>query len=161
MESLAAVRDYPPLYTLQPNLDVRGRQLAMWRKILVESKQYIFDVSSKVFSNPTIDRKLNSAFFSELADYLIKEKSAIWLVDKTRLLFLPVTLEAYADALTQWAQKNGAGNSVETIFHIQQTSKGFAFDEAPEELVIAAARVLESRGKCKVLKEGQGVRFNI
>lgn len=160
MESLA-VRDFPPLYTLQPNLDVRGRQLAMWRKLLVESKQYIFDVSSKVFSNPAIDRKLNSIFFGELADYLIKEKSAIWMTEKTRFLFLPVTLETYADSLSQWAVKNGAANSVETLFHIQQSSKGFDFEGVPDELVIAAARNLEARGKCKVLKEGQGIKFSL
>lgn len=161
MESLAAVRDYPPLYTLQPNLDVRGRQLAMWRKILVESKQYMFDVSSKIFTNSSIDRKLNSIFFAELADYLIKEKSAIWQTENTRFLFLPVTLETYADSLGQWAVKHGAANSVETVFHIQQTAQGFEFEGVPDELLIAAARLLETRGKCKVLKEGQGIRFSL
>ena len=153
--------DYPPLYTLQPNLDVRRRQFEVWRQILLDSKQFIFDVSSKLFFNQKIERKINSAFFTALGDFLAKENSACWLnPEKSRLLFLPQTLDAYGDALLAWAENTGARDTVETIFHIQQTSAGFAFEETPEELVVAALQKLEIRGKCKVLKEGQGVRFS-
>jgi ESCRT-II complex subunit VPS25 len=154
--------NYPPLYTLQPNLDVRRRQFEIWRQILSESKQFILDVSSKLFNNSKIERKINSAFFAALGDFLAKENAAVWLsADKSRLLFLPLTLDAYGDALLTWAEKTGARDTVETLFHIQQSSAGFEFDGAPDELVIAALRKLETRGKCKVLKEGQGVRFSL
>jgi len=147
-----SIVDYPPLYTLQPNLEIRGRQFLAWRQILADSKEFIFDVSSQILSNRKIDRKLNAAFFTALGDFLVKENSACWLTPE-RLLFLPLSLDAYGDALLAWAAKTGAG--VETLFHIQQS----ALEGAPEDLVLAALRRLEARGKCKVLKEGQGVRF--
>ena len=153
--------DYPPLYTLQPNLDVRRRQFEAWRQILITSKLYLFDLSSKIFFNSKIERRINSALFASLGDFLTQENSAVWLnPDKSRLLFLPLTLDAYGDALLAWAEKTGARDSVETLFHIQQSSTGFSFEGAPDELVIAALQKLETRGKCKVLKDGQGVRFS-
>ena len=124
--------------------------------------QFIFTASSSCFVNLKIDRKINLDFFLTLGDYLSKEQAGVWLdISKSRFLIFPKSLDVYCDSIVQWATKNGCRNSVETLFHISESSNGYEFADVPDELLLAALKKLESRGKCEILKDGLGVRFSI
>ena len=147
-------------------MDVRQRQIALWRDLLEESKCFLFDFNDHpVFINKRIDRKVGFDLFKAIGDSLFKTNQVQW-ISETRFIFMSKPLDAYADELYQWADQSGSLNTIETLFHIMENSKGFSFNGAPEQLIISALKRLESRGKCSIIKskandgaEHIGVKF--
>lgn len=63
--------DFPPFYTLQPNLESRSKQLRLWKEYILEisSSKRKYTLDHTIFTNKTINRNCSS----ELIDLIIKE----------------------------------------------------------------------------------------
>ena len=121
------IYDYPPLFTLQPNLDTRQKQIDTWISILLnyaqENKRTTWTLSSEgVFTNPKISRSLDSSFILLLYHELVKRNLAEWKKDsKNSVLFLYYkTPDEWATILYQYIIDTGQTNSVLTLFELLQ-----------------------------------------
>jgi hypothetical protein len=71
-------RSFRPLFTLQPVLETREKQLKMWRDIMMDyctkkEIKRIIPSACSLFTNESIERRLSSEGISAVVEYLLKE----------------------------------------------------------------------------------------
>ncbi len=140
--------DYPPLYTLQPNLDVRARQLSIWKDILKNQAPFYLDPESPILSNLKIGRKMT--FFEVLKSHLFGAGLAMTLPDN-RVLVLPAGMQELASEVLRWARDSSHLNVVETFAYLQEKSEGYKFRGLPDDALLEIFRLLQSRGQAKLV----------
>ena len=144
--------DYAPLYTLQPNSDIRTRQLHIWKDIILHhaltNPPFYLDPSSAILSNAKIGRKLT--FFDDLKSFLVSQNVVLTLASN-KLLVLPCCLPELAAEVLRWAQATAHVNVVETFAFLQQRADGFLFRGLPDEAMTEIFRTLERQGLAKLL----------
>ncbi|XP_022798376.1 vacuolar protein-sorting-associated protein 25-like [Stylophora pistillata] len=87
--------NFPPFFTLQPNLDTRRKQIAGWCDLVLafykHHKSYILDVTeaqtSELFFNKKIDRKLSLETINLILEELQSKGNIEWEdIEKTKML---------------------------------------------------------------------------
>lgn len=73
-EVIMSLKDFPPFYTLQPNLETRSKQLSIWKDYILDFSRSNrkFTLDYDIFSNPSINRNCNSEFINMIIQELIK-----------------------------------------------------------------------------------------
>jgi ESCRT-II complex subunit VPS25 len=164
--------NFPPFFTLQPNLDTRRKQVDAWTSLILaycrHHRKYTLDVAealtSPLFNNTTIGRKLSPDTVYILLDDLQKKGHVEW-TDKSRRQCLVMwrTPQEWAQLIYRWAADNGMLNTVCTLYELANGD-----DTVKEEfhgldswLLMRALKVLEQQKKAEVisLSGSEGVKF--
>ncbi|KAI2658886.1 Vacuolar protein-sorting-associated protein 25 [Labeo rohita] len=104
--------NFPPFFTLQPNVDTRQKQLAAWCSLVLSycrhRKLYTLDVleaqESPVFNNKKIERKLSVEAIQVVFEELRKKGNLEWLdKNKSRCLIMWRRPEEWGKLIYQWA----------------------------------------------------------
>uniref|UniRef100_A0A7N9AMA7 Vacuolar protein-sorting-associated protein 25 n=1 Tax=Mastacembelus armatus TaxID=205130 RepID=A0A7N9AMA7_9TELE len=122
--------NFPPFFTLQPNVDTRQKQLAAWCSLALSycrhHKLYTLDVleaqESPVFNNKKMERKLSMEAIQVVFEELRKKgkfRNLEWLdKNKSRCLVMWRRPEEWGKLIYQWVSKNGMVNSVFTLYEL-------------------------------------------
>ncbi|CAI5658318.1 unnamed protein product [Oreochromis niloticus] len=104
--------NFPPFFTLQPNVDTRQKQLAAWCSLALSycrhHKLYTLDVmeaqESPMFNNKKIERKLSMEAIQVVFEELRKKGNLEWLdKNKSRCLVMWRRPEEWGKLIYQWS----------------------------------------------------------
>ncbi|KAI6178051.1 ESCRT-II complex subunit VPS25 [Aphelenchoides besseyi] len=121
--------DFPPFFTLQPNLSTREKQLEAWGRLVIDycqfHKIFIVDLNeylrSELFYNQKLNRKLDEKAIKEVFEFLEKKKHVEWTDNaKNRCHIYWRRPDEWAELLYDWARANGLQNAVLTLHEITQ-----------------------------------------
>ncbi|XP_038071505.1 vacuolar protein-sorting-associated protein 25-like [Patiria miniata] len=164
--------EFPPFFTLQPNLETKKKQVAAWCDLVLayhkHHKIFNLDVkesqSSPLFNNTKIDRKLSTdAIYSILEE--LRVKGNIEWTDKTRAQCLVMwrTPEEWGNLIYRWASGCGMTNTVCTLYELAHgdDTKREEFFGLDDWLLKRALRTLEKQRKAEIMSFGtsEGVKF--
>ncbi|XP_064868688.1 vacuolar protein-sorting-associated protein 25-like isoform X1 [Oncorhynchus nerka] len=119
--------NFPPFFTLQPNVDTRQKQLAAWCSLALSycrhHKLYTLDIMEvqecPVFNHKNIDRKLSTEAILIVFEELRKKGNLEWLdKNKTQCLVMWRRPEEWGKLIYQWVSKNGMVNTVFTLYEL-------------------------------------------
>ncbi|KFM25522.1 Vacuolar protein sorting-associated protein 25 [Auxenochlorella protothecoides] len=166
---------YPPYFTLQPVKETQRKQRESWKDLILSycCHHRIFIVSLDaaadefpLFENKAIQRKLSLEARSLLLEDLAASGRGRWLgPDRRRLLVLWRGVGEWADVIHAWARGNGLEDSVVSLEELLggEDVRGSELAGMPRELLSAALRTLEERGKARVFRgdanDDTGVKF--
>ena len=164
---------FPPFFTIQPVLETREKQLALWRELILR-----YHTENKIktcvlhdcplWKNERIHRQLNfpDEVMTVMEDF-VQHGHGEWQDDnKTHCRILWRKPEQLATDIYQWAQQNGHVGSVCTVYelHSGEDVNGMSFEGVDEELLRRALAILEDQGKCAIFKgetsSEDGIKFS-
>jgi ESCRT-II complex subunit VPS25 len=163
---------FPPFFTIQPVLETREKQLALWRELLLN-----YHTSLKIktlvvhdcplWTNAAISRQLSPEDITKVMEDFCKSGHGEWQDEstKTRCRILWRRPEQLASDIYDWAETNGFVGSVCTIYelHSGEDVHGMSFQGADEELLRRALDILETQGKCAIFQgetsSEDGIKF--
>lgn len=167
--------NFPPFFTIQPNLDTRTKQLEAWQNLLISyykhHKLYRLDVTeaqtSELFCNDSIKRKLALDDIRLVLDSLNSTGHVEWDNDKekTRCYLMWRTPDEWADLIYTWVDKNGMTNTVCTLYEIHSgdDTVNEEFHAIDINVLQKALQALERRGKAQIFSaedlQEVGVKF--
>merc|ERR1711973_78925 len=169
--------NFPPFFTIQPNLDTRRRQIEGWSELVLSyfkhKKLFNLDVteaqSSPLFYNKKIERKLPAEGINIVLEELQKKGNLEWEDKrKQRCYIMWRTPDEWSTLIFKWVQENGMTDTVCTLFELREGD-----DTAKEEFhgldmwtLKKALSVLEQKGKAQMFEapeatddSGLGVKF--
>lgn len=168
---------FPPLFTIQPVLSTREKQLGLWRELLLK---YHTDLKIKtlvvhecpLWTNDVIGRSLDDKGIRTVMEDFVRSGHGEWEDDddddnnlRTRCRILWRKPEQLASDVYDWAVANGYINSVCTVYelHSGEDVNGMSFQGADEELLRRALAILEDQGKCTIFQgessSEDGIKF--
>lgn len=170
---------YPPLYTLQPNLTTRARQLELWSDLIISycAHHCIFKLSisslpSDLFHNANLRRSLKPSDIRTVLDFMSKPDNGSrieWIPPSTRseqansCFVLWKTLGEWADAIYTWVDETGQKGAVLTIYEIREGDavRHKQWRDIDETLLRKILNVLVKRGKAQIFgqEENAGIKF--
>lgn len=161
--------DFPPFFTIQKNADTKAKQIEAWCTLVLEYHQHhkilklrVADaLTSPLFCNKAIDRKLPKEGVMEVLDSLFKKGNVQWDdKSKTTCVIYWKTAEQWADIVYNWASKTGSVNTVCTLHELTQgpNTMDEPFYGLDDWLLLKALSILQSRGKAELIGE-EGVKF--
>ncbi|KAL8760774.1 MAG: hypothetical protein Q9184_003059 [Pyrenodesmia sp. 2 TL-2023] len=175
---------FPPSYTLQPTLLTRSTQLAKWSTLILRYHEYhhlyrlhlATALSSPLFHNSTIHKRLSHASLVEIVDYMTKSEKdggaggrAEWIGgtkgekrrDEAWIWWRRP--EEWAEVLAGWVDRTGQKGTVLTFWELVngEAVKGEEWVGMEEEVLARSLGVLVKKGKAQVFgEEGErGVKF--
>ncbi|XP_042199289.1 vacuolar protein-sorting-associated protein 25 [Callorhinchus milii] len=164
--------NFPPFFTLQPNVNTQHKQLAAWCSVVLAyfryHKLHQLDVleaqESQLFNNKRIQRKLSTEAIQVVLEDLRKKGNLEWIdKNKTRCLIMWRRPEEWGKLVYQWVSKNGMTNSVFTLYELSNgdDTEGEEFHGLEEWLLIRALQALQSEHKAEIisLNDSKGVKF--
>lgn len=165
--------NFPPFFTIQPNLEIQRVQLESWRSLILDFCQHegihklcLRDWLNKPpFSNETINRRLDIGTLKTIIDSLVAKRFAEWVDGKNK-----ETCLIYARPPDQWAQiiydyvkEKALQNTIVTFYEMLEddSTKKYEFHQLDELIFLKALRILEKSGKCSVIEMNgsKGVKF--
>ena len=167
--------DFPPFFTLQPHLETRQKQLSVWKQLILDyhryHKKYTFEInqalSSRLFNNRTINRKLNYDTVVMLMNELSKSKNAL-IVDNNNdgCLMCEIywyTIEEWGQLLYDFVREFGYVNKVCTFYELTESDdvQNREFFKMDERILIKVLKYLENNNRCELIIFGdnKGVKF--
>ncbi|XP_002733784.2 vacuolar protein-sorting-associated protein 25-like [Saccoglossus kowalevskii] len=164
--------NFPPFFTLQPNLETRQTQLEAWCSLVLSYhkhyKIFSLDVtevqSSPLFSNSKINRKLPLDALYIVLEELRKKGNLEWLdKNRKRCLIMWRTPEEWGSLIYQWASSNSLLNSVCTLYELvsgDDTVKE-EFHDLDGTLLRRALKTLQVQMKAEIIvfDGNEGVKF--
>ncbi|XP_033126326.1 vacuolar protein-sorting-associated protein 25-like [Anneissia japonica] len=164
--------NFPPFFTLQPNLETRKKQVDGWCDLVLlfaqHHKLYQLDVkessSNPPFSNPQINRKLPLEGVYTVLEELRTRGNIEWTdKGKSRCLVMWRTPAEWGNLMYTWALKNGLLNTVCTLFEITQgdDSKSEDFHGIEDWLLKRSLELLQKDRKAELISfdGNEGVKF--
>lgn len=153
----------PYFYTLQEHLPTQKKQLSMWSNITFTYfiKKNIYEFSRAqleaedfgLFHNKKISRSLNKNFIDKIlseleASHKIEFKSA----NRNTFFVLKTSVDDLAEAIYKWAKSTARIGKIETIQYLctSEDVESELFWGYPEEILLNACKVLETRGKVEL-----------
>lgn len=154
--------NWPPFYTLQPNLDTQSQQLALWSSVLLEfaKKNRIFVATVESFEgitrNGALNRSLSVEFKNALVNYMVKQK--VLVSDGLSFLVFWQKAETWAEKIYKWASDSGRIGTVETIEGLVSgdETNGEEFYGMPLNYAYNVLKTLEKSRKAEIFKVGEG-----
>lgn len=136
-----------------------------------QTGQDAFDISAidemPLFNNTTIKRSLSKQAVITILDKMAENGNAKWLnPTKTRVRILWRSLKKWANVLKKWADDNGQGGTVFTLWELRtgDITTGEDFHNMDPELLVEVCELMHSEGTAQFLKgpspDESGVKFN-
>ncbi len=173
---------FPPFYTLQPNLQTRVRQLELWSALLTSyfkfNTLFRLNLSSPppdLFTNAALNRSLKPSDQRILLDHLSKPENG------SVVEYIPPTskgkgeqstacyvwwrsAQEWANLLASWVDETGQEGTVLTLYELREGDavRGKEWREMDEGMLRKVLGVLVKRGKAQVFGQdggGEGVKF--
>ncbi|KAL1263773.1 hypothetical protein QQF64_004128 [Cirrhinus molitorella] len=159
--------NFPPFFTLQPNVDTRQKQLAAWCSLVLsfcrQQKLYTLDVleaqESPVFNNKKIQRKLSVEAIQVVFEELRKKGNLEWLdKNKSRCLIMWRRPEEWGKLIYQWVSKNGMVNSVFTLYELSngEDTEKEEFHGLEDWMLLRSLQALQADGKAEIITMDDG-----
>lgn len=166
--------NYPPYFTLQPVRDTRGKQVQLWKELIIDycraQKVFIIGLEEDfpLFSNPVIERSLSHEARETFLSALVSDGRAEW-IDKghRKCLILWHRIQDWADLIVNFVKENGLETSVMTVEEIRTgiESRGTDLHGMDRTVLIRALKLLENKGKLVIFKgtsaDDEGVKFSL
>jgi len=166
------VRDFPPLYTLQPVATTRAKQLDLWRGLVLkacdEKATTSVDLATFAgFTNDRIKRSLDAEGRRAVGEALVEAGLGEWEdATRTRVRVSARTPEAWGAIIYAWAAQTArVGGSICTLYEIHSGDDAASTELAGlhPDLCLKALRALEKLGKVQLIPavplDESGVRF--
>ena len=167
--------NFPPFFTIQPNLDTRAKQIEAWGSIILSyykyNKLYRLDLteaqSHVLFNNPSINRKLSRDGILLVLEALEKTGHIEWdnPKEKKKCYLMWRTPEEWSELVYDWVNANGMTDTVCTLFelHSGEDTVGEEFHNIDINVLRKALQILERRGKAQIFTgenpKEEGVKF--
>ena len=158
---------FPPMFTIQRQVEVRERQLGVWEEIILSfhrrRREYVLEVASApYFSNKGINRALNKDERNIVLDHMVETGHGEWLDEPVRSQFLVMwdTAQQISNEIYSWAQDTGKVGEIFTVYdiHSEDDSVGRGFHHAHPRAIVKALARLQENGKAKIYRdEGKSV----
>ncbi|XP_037319735.2 vacuolar protein-sorting-associated protein 25 isoform X1 [Pungitius pungitius] len=159
--------NFPPFFTLQPNVDTRQKQLAAWCSLALSycrhHKLYTLDVmeaqESPVFNNKKVERKLSVEAIQVVFEELRKKGNLEWLdKNKSRCLVMWRRPEEWGKLIHQWVSRNGMVNSVFTLYELSNgdDTEGEEFHGLEDWMLLRSLQALQADGKAEIITMDDG-----
>lgn len=161
--------DFPPFFTLQPNLSTRAKQLESWARLVLDychfHKIYSLDLGeaaqSPLFVNSKLNRRLSVEGIQAVFDHLEKLGHLEWAdKGKRRCRVYWRTPEEWGKLIYDWVLANGFKNTVCTLFELTDGDEtvGESFHGLEKETLVKGLKSLEATGRAELMG-GEGVKF--
>ncbi|KAL8766347.1 MAG: hypothetical protein Q9209_006874 [Squamulea sp. 1 TL-2023] len=176
---------FPPFYTLQPTLLTRTSQLAKWSLLIqryhAHHHRYRLHLptalSSPLFHNTAIHKRLSLASLIEIVDYMVKSdqdggggQRAEWITnvggkaaEKNEAWIWWKRPEEWAEVISGWVDRTGQKGVILTFYELVngEAVGGEEWVGMEEEVLARCLTGLVKRGKAQVFgEEGEkGVKF--
>jgi ESCRT-II complex subunit VPS25 len=155
---------FPPMFTIQRNVEVRERQLGVWEEIILSyhrvRQQYLINMTSDdvpYFVNKAIDRALSKHDIEIVLGHLVETGHGEWLDDPVRSQFLVMwdTAQQVSNEIYAWAQDTGKVGEIYTVYdiHSEDDSVGRGFHGAHPRIIVKALAKLQEGGKAKIYRD--------
>lgn len=173
---------------MQPTKGTQDKQLSIWIQLIKDycsaTRTFSIDKSHKIFSNHEISRTLSDEGKETLFEEMVRTSTGeyvdphakdrfgyIHLKEFHQLTIIPTfpssilvwfhSKDTWAKKLREGAAKNGLLNSVATLYELVNDIPEFGGMD--EVMLIRILKVLESSGKCAIMKGStgavEGVKF--
>lgn len=162
--------NFPPFFTIQPNLETRKAQLEAWRSLILDYCQHhnihqlhLRDCLNKTpFHNESIDRRLSLESLKLIINSLVEKKYAEWLNSESCLIYSRPP-EQWAKIISDYVKEKSLYNMVLTFYELLEgdSTKDREFHHLDETIFLKALKILEKSGKAAVIEmDGhKGVKF--
>lgn len=164
--------NFPPFFTIQPNIDTRKKQLEAWCQYVLDwqksQNSHSLDVNeaqTSVFTNKEINRKLSKDGIDMVLEELRKKGHLEWKDPKTRkeCLIMWRTPEEWGKLIYKYISDRSMTNTVCTLFELTNgdETEGQEFHRLEQWLLLRALKSLEIDGKAEMMSFGdnEGVKF--
>lgn len=163
--------DFPPFFTIQPNLETRKSQQEAWRSLILDYCQHhnihqlhLRDCLNKPpFCNEAIDRRLTLESLRIIIDGLVEKKFAEWLKDKESCLVYSRPPDQWAQIIYDYVKERSLQNTILTFYELLEgdSTKDRDFHQLDEVIFLKALKILERSGKAAVIEMdgSKGVKF--
>lgn len=164
--------NFPPFFTLQPNIATRQKQFEAWRNLVLDyhkfHKQYVLDITesqtSPLFCNKSIQRKLSLDVIYMILDELSKLGNVEWQDgQRQRCYVFWRTPEEWGQMIYKWVSDSGMTNTVCTLFELTNgddtvNEEFFGLDSG---VLKKALQTLEKEGRSELMDfdGNEGVKF--
>lgn len=159
--------NFPPFFTIQPNLETRAAQLDAWKSLVLSYCQHhkisILDIkqalNTPLFANKELNRQLNSEGLSIILKYIEESGNLEWInSDKTMCYIYWKRPSEWANNLYKWACDKSLQNSVCTFYEILSDGEFAGLEEA---VLRKAILILQDNGKAALIDfdGSEGVKF--
>lgn len=168
--------NFPPFFTIQPNLETRKAQLEAWRSLILDYCQsqnihqlHLRDWLNKPpFCNDTIDRRLSLDSLKLIINSLVEKKFAEWVggsagKEKESCLIYARPPDQWAKIIYDYIKERSLNNSILTFYELLEgeSTQGREFHQLDEIIFLKALKILEKQGKAAVIEMdgNKGVKF--
>lgn len=166
--------NFPPFFTIQPNLETRKAQLEAWRSLIIDFCQHnnIYQLhlrdwlNKPPFYNEKIDRKLSLDSLKLIINSLVEKKYASWLdnnKERESCLVYSKPPEKWAEIIYNYVREKSLQNTIMTFYELLEDSSTSEqeFHQLDEIIFLKALKVLEKQGKAAVIEMdgNKGVKF--
>lgn len=164
--------NFPPFFTIQPNLETRKAQMAAWRTLFLnycnDKKIYSIEVkqiiNEPIFKNQSINRQLSNEAIQTVLEDVHQHGNLEWL-DKnhTKALVYWKSPSEWGKLIYNWANEKSLINTVCTFYEILygDDTVDCEFHGLDEQIFKNALQSLENENKAVVISfdGNQGVKF--
>lgn len=155
--------EFPPFYTLQPNIQTRQKQLTIWVDVITEhcrtTKTFILNENDEIFANKQIKRKATRELIEHIVDSTL---SLEWNKEKTQILCLWYSVEEWATKIQNFVESKSLQQTVLTGYELL-TSREEEFFEMDKTLFHRVLLYLEHKKSCVLIKnksvDEMGIKF--
>ena len=164
--------NFPPFFTIQPNIDTRKKQLEAWCELVLNyqkrKKSYTLDVNeaqNDIFHNQEINRKLSVDGIHMVLEELRKRGNLEWKDAKVKkeCLIMWRSPEEWGKLIYKYITTNSMTNTVCTLYELTngEDTEGQEFHGMENWLLLRALKTLESEGKAELIMfdGNEGVKF--
>lgn len=164
--------NFPPFFTIQPNIETRKAQFEVWRSLLVDycyhhnlHKLNIRDQLNKApFYNERIDRRLSLEDARSIIADLVSKRFAEWCDSQkeTCLIYTKQPVE-WAKVIYKYVKEKSLYNTICTFYELLEgdSTVNYEFHQLDEAMFMKALKILEREGKAAVIEMdgSRGVKF--
>lgn len=166
--------NFPPFFTIQPNLETRKAQQEAWRSLILDYCQHhnihqlhLRDCLNKPpFCNEAIDRRLTLDSIRIIINGLVEKRFAEWVgsgKDKESCLIYSRPPDQWAQIIYDYVKEKSLQNTILTFYELLEgdSTKDREFHQLDELIFLKALKVLERNGKAAVIEldGSKGVKF--
>lgn len=166
--------NFPPFFTIQPNLETRKAQLEAWRSLILDFCQQhnihqlcLRDWLNKPpFHNESIDRRLSLESLRLIINSLVEKRFAEWVgssKDKETCLVYARPPDQWAQIIYDYVKEKSLHNTILTFYELLEgdSTNDREFHQLDEIIFLKALKVLEKQGKAAVIEMdgNKGVKF--
>lgn len=167
-EKLPPIYNFPPLYTLQPNVLIREQQLNTWCDLILEFAKttaawcmsqegsIIKDSENSdmsIFRNESIQRAVPAPFIEQIWSKMVQTEKALKLNGVYLILWKSV--DHWSSQILQWFETSGKLNQVVTLYELLEGDEtlGWEFHGMHSSVCEVCIQRLCDRGRATLLKE--------